>query len=73
MIARKPTPIPFDQGSTLFASIDEGYAEATIEVYAPVDWDTRTERSRILKSVREPLQDAISATVKEATHTGDGT
>jgi HD superfamily phosphohydrolase len=71
MIDRRPQPVPFDQDSTLFASIDEGYAEASIEVYAPVAWETPTERGRFLKAIREPIQEAISAAVKEAIQTGD--
>jgi HD superfamily phosphohydrolase len=71
MIAHRPQPVPFDQHSTLFASIDEGYAAASVEVYAPVTWETPTERSRILKAVREPMQEAISVVVKEAIQKGE--
>lgn len=71
MIARRPQPVPFDHDSTLFASIDEGYAEASVEVYAPVTWETPTERSRILKALREPTQEAISAVIREAIQKGE--
>jgi len=70
MIARSPRPVPFDQDSTLFASIDEGYAEACVEVYAPVTWETRTERSRLLKAMREPLQEAILTGIGEGIQKG---
>lgn len=71
MIARRPQPLPFDQDSTLFASIDEGYAEASVEVYAPVAWETPTERGRILKMLREPMQEAIAAVVGEEIQQGE--
>lgn len=71
MIARHPQPVPFDQHSTLFASIDEGYAESSVEVYAPVTWETPTQRSRILKAVREPILEAISTVVSKAIQRGE--
>lgn len=71
MIDRRPQPIPFDQDSTLFASIDEGHAEASIEVYAPVALETSTERGRFSKALREPIQEAISVAVREEIQKGD--
>jgi hypothetical protein len=71
MIARRPEPASFDQCSTLFASINESYSEVTVEIYAPITWDTRTDRSRILREVAEPLRAAISAAIKDALQKGD--
>ena len=71
MIACRPRPLPFEEYSTLFASIKEGYDTWIVEVYAPITWDTRTERSRILRAVAEPLRAAISAAIKDAIQKGD--
>jgi hypothetical protein len=70
MINRRPDPKPFEQDSTLFASIDEGYADGFVEAYAPVTWTTTTERSRILKSLDPLIRVAIEKVVKDSLPNG---
>ena len=42
-------PKPFEEASTLFESIDERYKEGFVEVYAPVSWETRADRSKAVR------------------------
>jgi len=63
MIDRRPEPIPFEQDSTLFESIDEGFTDGYIEIYAPVLWNTPTDRARHLRELAQPLRDSIEQTV----------
>lgn len=56
-----PEPKPFEQASTLFASINESYTEGYVEVYAPVSWPERTQRSRLLKALKRPIREAIES------------
>lgn len=48
-------PKPFEEESTLFASINERYADEFVEVYAPVKWDTKTEKKTIRRKLKEPI------------------
>lgn len=48
-------PKPFEEKSTLFASINERYADEFIEVYAPVKWDDDTEKKAIRRKLKEPI------------------
>ena len=66
MIARRPNPVPFDQDSTLFKSIDARYEDGFVEIYAPVTWTTPTERGRILEKLKQPIRDGIEAVTKES-------
>jgi uncharacterized protein len=59
MVAHSPKPQLFEDESPLFSSIKEGYAEGSIEVYAPVIWDTRSERLRAKDALRQPIKQAI--------------
>jgi uncharacterized protein len=65
-----PAPVPFEQQSALFASINDGYSEGFVEVYAPVTWSDRTRRSRSLKQLSAPLKDAIESSF--APNPGEG-
>jgi HD superfamily phosphohydrolase len=64
MIARSPAPQPFEQYSALFQSIQEGYADGSVEVYAPVEWETRADRRRVRNLLLEPLRSAIMTLTK---------
>lgn len=70
MINRTP-PKPFEEDSTLFASINEGYADGFVEVYAPVSWDTAAERRRLLRELEQPIREAIETTTKSTLPQGD--
>jgi hypothetical protein len=59
LVAQKPEPTPFEEESRLFSSIDEGFKEEFVEVYAPVEWKTRTDREHLCDSLREPIRNAI--------------
>jgi hypothetical protein len=61
MVDMPSEPRPFDQESALFASIDEKYVEEYVEVYAPVSWNDRTERARILDCADGPVRDILSS------------
>lgn len=65
MIDRRPNPVPFEQDSTLFASIDEGFADGYIEVYAPAVWPTPTDRARHLRELDQPLREAIENATRD--------
>ena len=65
MVARSPKPQPFEEESTLFASINEGYADGSVEVYAPITWDTRADRRRVRDALRQPMREAIEAIAKK--------
>jgi HD superfamily phosphohydrolase len=64
MVAKSPAPIPFDQESMLFSSIDEKMDEAYCEVYAPVEWESPTERKKVVEAVRQDVFDCINAIAK---------
>lgn len=61
MVARGSTPRPFEQESALFASIDEGYNEGYVEVYAPIVWESETEKRRIRRELDNPIRDILGA------------
>jgi len=58
LVATDPSPKLFTDASTLFASINEGYVDQFIEVYAPLEWD-RTEKNRIRRECREAIKSLI--------------
>ncbi|MGB2988123.1 MAG: hypothetical protein WBE26_19825, partial [Phycisphaerae bacterium] len=47
--------------STLFKSINEGYRDEYVEVYAPVpvDRDERAERRRLVAKLEEPIRELL--------------
>jgi hypothetical protein len=61
LVRRLPEPKPFEQDSILFASINASYSEGSVEVYAPVSWSDRTQRSKLLKALKQPIREAIES------------
>jgi HD superfamily phosphohydrolase len=59
LVATSPEPRPFLDESTLFASINEGYIDQFVEVYAPVSWETLSARSKLLRASFEPIKALI--------------
>lgn len=59
------TPTPFEDFSALFRSIKEGYADGSIEIYAPVDWETRAERRKVRNLLAVPIAEAIDRLTRE--------
>jgi uncharacterized protein len=66
MIARAPSPQPFDEYSALFQSIKEGYADGAVEIYAPVIWETRADRRKVRNLLLEPVRETIVNLTKAA-------
>ena len=50
----------------MFKSIDARYEDGFVEVYAPVTWNTRTERGRVLEKLKQPIRDGIEAVTRES-------
>jgi HD superfamily phosphohydrolase len=61
LVRALPTPTPFEQESSLFASINESYMDGYVEVYAPVTWDDRTHRTKSLKALAKPIHEVIES------------
>jgi len=68
MIATRGAPRFFQDESALFASISDSYMEAFVEVYAPAPdaWSDRTQRSKWLTALSEPVRETIEATLRSA-------
>lgn len=65
MIQRQPEPIPFEEDSTLFVSIDEGFTDGYVEVYAPISWSSPTARVRRLREIEQPVREAVERATTE--------
>jgi hypothetical protein len=61
LLVLDPDPRSFESASTLFASIQERYADEFVEVYAPLEWATEAEKNRIRRIVRQPVLEEIEA------------
>jgi len=66
LIARDPQPIQFTDESTLFRSINEGYIDQFVQVYAPVEWATPTDKRKLRRECREEIKKAIEEGCKNA-------
>ncbi len=61
LVAARPEPKPFLSESTLFASINEGYVDQFVEVYAPVTWDTLATRKKVCRESEEPIRRVLES------------
>ncbi len=52
-------PIPFDQASAFYQSMEAMRSDTHITIFAPVQYNTQAERSHLERAVKEPLYDAI--------------
>jgi hypothetical protein len=59
LVSRAPQPRPFEEESALFRSIEEGYKDEFVEVYAPVEWDGPVARDRLCTELRGEIIAAI--------------
>ncbi|MDQ1257547.1 MAG: uncharacterized protein QG656_2153, partial [Candidatus Hydrogenedentes bacterium] len=59
LVAKTPEPVSFEEESSLFASINEGFKEEFIEVYAPIVWETRGQRERLISEIRGPIFEIV--------------
>ncbi len=68
LIKDRTCPMPFEERSVLFRSIDESLNEQHVEVYAPLDCDTDAERRRLLSVIMDEIEGVIESTLgKEET------
>lgn len=61
LVENEPQPKPFSQESTLFASIDQRYADQFVEVYAPVQWATVADKNAVRRDLNEPIMETITS------------
>ena len=66
LVNSSPAPKPFIDESTLFASINEGYVDRFVEVYAPFVWETPADKKRIRRETYEPIKNLIEEYCKKA-------
>jgi len=66
LVDRRPSPRAFDQESALFASIDAGYVDGYLEIYAPVAWGTRAEREKLVNRSFHPVREVIESQASES-------
>lgn len=60
LVQGDPDPIPFETASTLFCSINESYADESVEVYAPISWDSETNKNVVRRNLKEPILSIIN-------------
>ena len=65
LVDRIPKPKMFEEESSLFRSIDETLSEAYVEVYAPVSYDSRGQKRRLLMALDRPITDILTQFPKE--------
>ena len=59
-------PERFSEASTLFNSINERYSEESVDVYAPVDWKTETDKHKTRRDARDPIMEVIETECQQA-------
>lgn len=55
ILVNRTPPVPFEDASTLFQSIDEKLGEAFVEIYAPIEYQTPAERRSVRNKLIVPL------------------
>ena len=60
LVIGEDEPRPFSEVSKLFASIDGRYADAAVEVYAPIKWDSVTHKKQLQRQLKGPITEAIA-------------
>ena len=70
ILVNKSTRRFFAEDSTLFRSINEGYDDQFVEIYVPVSWESRAERSKLRRNCREPIVQLIEASCGMAIEQG---
>ena len=66
LVQSRPNPVPFEQASALFQSINAGLTEEFVEVYAPVTWDHHTRRDKLCDQLRGRIIEAIEGQLSPA-------
>ncbi len=65
------TPVPFEEESTLFRSIDEAQKDEYLDIYAPVEFGDPREKDRRLRQLDDVLGSSIEGEVAEALEGGE--
>ena len=60
LVAKSPQPKPFITESKLFESMSEGYLKRHVEVYAPVEWSTPSDKKRLRQQVAEKIKERLN-------------
>ena len=71
MVASAPDPRSFEQYSTLFKSINEGYKDEYVEVYAPLEAGDRDQRRRLTAKLSQPIRELLLAKCSAAGADGE--
>lgn len=66
LVRSRPVPVPFEQASALFQSINDRLNEEFVEVYAPVTWDHHTNRDKLCDQLRGKIIEVIEARLSHA-------
>jgi HD superfamily phosphohydrolase len=61
LVDRPGAPRGFEEESSLFRSIDQGYSDGFVEVYAPLTWETPTARKRLRDQLYQPIRETIES------------
>ncbi|MCF6284453.1 MAG: HD domain-containing protein [Candidatus Hydrogenedentes bacterium] len=59
LVWSSPDPIYFEQKSSLFASIQEGFDEEYVEIYAPVTWPSRDRRADLCERLKPLITEEL--------------
>jgi hypothetical protein len=58
-VKKKPVPIQIDQESAIFNTINQQFDESYVEVYAPFKYDTKSERTKLLRKLENPITEIL--------------
>ena len=70
LVDRQPQPVLFEDESSLFGSIKEGFNDEFIEIYAPMTWDHHSDREKLCDLLKGKIIDVIE---KELASSIEGT
>lgn len=69
LVNKRPQPAPFEQESSLFRSITEGFNDEFVEVYVPVSWNHHVDREKLCDQLRGKIVEIVE---KELAPAGKG-
>jgi HD superfamily phosphohydrolase len=58
-VKKKLAPIQIDQESAIFNTINQQFDESYVEVYAPIKYDTKSERTKLLRKLENPITEFL--------------
>lgn len=65
LVSKRPRPVPFEEESSLFRSIDERMQETVVEVYAPVTYETEAQQRHLTESLEEATKRVLQEHLRE--------